>query len=250
MACKYCEHEQEEDGTTSTWCPIDCLPLRGRVQRAVYCAAFDRPLSEVYESVRCALPGVADANISRAIRTLKDKGWLIEGSDCGTRKLSTAEMLRSGDADEGFYGADQYTLSVTELRHLVAWHISEKGGDAEVTSVQDDELVAIVARFVADIYYDASIVDIYTFMEPLVKRLRYLMSSYEGKVVPWTERVASLAGKAGWEGRGYRPVQKQEKGKGWLALRPHFTALWEDAFHGGGVTQRVLKLAACGVFEA
>lgn len=227
-------------------CDIDCLPLRGRLQRLTYAAIFaETPISEVYVSVRRKDPTVADSNIARALTALKEKGFILEGEVLGKRVYSTDHALRQGDADaEAHSPITRIMASTDELRTLLYWYISRKGPKAkDWLQLRDADLVEIAGDIVDRNLPDAFASETFSAMEPLVKKLRSVMASIQGRSVP---NILGLTGRQGDDREVVRiwPVRKQKRGQGWKVYVPYYASLWDEKLSEGNLSQLVCETVA------
>lgn len=253
MTCKYCYQERDgktgelsfnDDGSPEMSCDIDCLPIRGRVQRLVYSVIYgEATYAEIVDRVLRADPTVAQSNISRALSGLRGKGYVIEGEE-DKRLFSTRGAYESGELDVDLYREEKMLVRSKHLRQLLCWYIAWHCRSERYFDLTDKVLINVAALVInaadgAELETD----HIYRYMEPLVKKLRYIVGSLQGKHIKVSESLGRLAGLNDWQNKTVAPLKKLKKGSGWKAFSIYFRSEWEQLCMSGNVDPWMLEVA-------
>jgi len=85
---------------------------------------------------------------------------------------------------------------------------------------------------------------IYEWMEPLSKKMRYILHELKDKKTPIPEWLAKKESIENWENRTMTPLRKKKKrGSGWDAYVPYYLKKWNALCEDGKVAGRILQVA-------
>lgn len=243
MVCKYCEPEVhsktgepqlDENGEQYFHCSIDCLPIRGRLQRLIYSLVYDdTKIAEIVRRAQLEDANIAQSNVSRALSNLKKLGYIREGQNVdGIRVFARSSALDAGELDDCSFTLEKVNPEAKMLRHLLIWVISRQEPDNRGWCELSDKTLSNAANIVLTQcddggFSDLSFGDVFELMEPIVKKLRYIIRGFTDKSFPISKSIGKAEKLENWENRTLTPLRKLQKPrKGWLAYHRFFQEEW------------------------